>query len=670
MSVFFAVAAVAAVSSFAAEKAPSKGEKLFALTVRPLFAEKCFGCHGEDPEKIKGDYVMTDRESLLKGGETYGKDAVVVGDGAKSPLYAMVLREEPDFEMPPKEADQLTRQEADAIRDWIDAGAPWPEDARIAWIQKNHAPGVTVKTSGGLNDGWTHRRYDPAGLWAYRPVKAPDPTGLGEGLNPVDSLIGAALAEKGLKAAPRADPRTLIRRVTFDLTGLPPKPEEIEAFAAAAERDAEGAWRDLVDRLLDSPQYGEQWARHWLDVVRYADSSGFANDYERPNTWRYRDYVIRAFNEDKPYDQFIREQIAGDEIDRGDPEMLIAVGFLRMGPWEHTGMSVAKVTRQLFLDDITDSVGQVFLAQALQCARCHDHKFDPVPTRDYYAMQAVFATTQFAEVDAPWLPEENTGGMEEDERYHRLRDEANEALLARLSEKQREYERAWFAEKGLPYRSRAEAKKAKAPAKDLPPGKLFRTPDEFGQERIGRKWDNRFGWEFDRYRPIAYTVYDGKTRTVKAEYNRLEMPGDPMKEGELEKTAILQTGNPFAPAAPVKPGVLSAVPGGLDTAIPDAVSGRRTALADWIASPENTLTARVMANRVWLWHFGRGLAGNPNNFGSTGKRPTHPELLDWLANELVTNGWSIKHLHRVILSSEAYRRSCEHPDAASVREKD
>ncbi|MCB1093797.1 MAG: DUF1553 domain-containing protein, partial [Verrucomicrobiae bacterium] len=186
----------------------------------------------------------------------------------------------------------------------------------------------------------------------------------------------------------------------------------------------------------------------------------------------------------------------------------------------------------------------------------------------------------------------------------------------------------------------------------------------------GRKWQNRFNWEFDRYRPVAFTVYNGKTRKLKAEYNRIEMPTDPMKEGELEQTAILGGGDPFSPTQPVKPGVLSAVPGGLEAAVPESVAGRRTALAEWIASPENSLTARVMANRVWVWHFGKGLAGNPNNFGSTGKKPTHPELLDWLASELVANGWSIKHLHRVILKSEAWMRSADYPDAKLLAEKD
>ncbi len=651
-------------SVIAAEKEaePDAGEKLFALQVKPLLTEKCLACHGKDPDKIKGDFDLSTLESLKKGGETFGHEVLIPGDAAASILYTTVTREEEDYEMPPKEAEKLTQEETWLIRDWIDSGAPWPDEDRIAWIQENFAEGVIVKTSGGLADEWTYRRYQPENLWAYQPVTKPE-TG-----ERVDDFIDAKLTTARLEPAPAADRRTLIRRVTLDLLGLPPSPEEVKAFVNDPRPDEE-AFASLVDQLLASPHYGEQWGRHWLDVVRYADSSGFANDYERPNAWRYRDYVIRSFNDDKPYDQFIREQIAGDEIDRDDPEMLIAAGFLRMGPWEHTGMSVAKVTRQQFLDDITDSVGQVFLAHALQCARCHDHKFDPVPTRDYYSLQACFATTQFADVKTEWVPGENLDGMEEDKHYHTLASRQNQATLAKLAEIEAANDLAFFQERGLPYKNRQEAKKAGAPKEDIPSGNNFTNPDEFGQERIARKWNTRFDWEFDRYKPVAFTVYNGKTRNPKM-YSPQRMPEDPMGEGELERTAILTGGDPFSPGQKVSPGPLSAVPGALDVKFPKTVNGRRTALADWIADPDNSLTARVMVNRVWTWHLGQGIAGNPNNFGATGKKPTHPELLDWLATEFIESGWSVKHLHRLILNSDAWRRSSEHPDHDKLREKD
>lgn len=654
----------------------SEGEKLFALHVKPLFAEKCNACHGDEPDNLKGGFDMRTREAMLRGGEYFGEEVLMPGKGEESFLYLTTTRTEEDYEMPPKAADALTEQQQWWIRDWINEGAPWPEEDRVNDIQERYAEGVQMELSRALSEDWQKRRYKAEDLWAYqtltRPqIPGPEATGLREGANPVDAFLALKHKELGIEPAPEAEPGILVRRASFDLTGLPPTPAEVTAFLAAREVDPARAWSDLIDRLLASPHYGEQWGRHWLDVVRYADSSGFANDYERPNTWRYRDYVIRSFNADKPYERFVREQIAGDEITkRQDPEGLVATGFLRMGAWEHTGMSVARVTRQLFLDDVTDSVGQVFLAHALQCAKCHDHKFDPVPTRDFYSMQAIFATTQFAEVETGWLEGENLKGMEEDKALHQKRIADNDRRKAMLEERKEFYEAKWFRERGLPYRSVVEAKKAGLKKEELPQGRLFEKPEEFALGPISSKWENRFSWELDRYEPIAYTVYNGKTRKPRGNYGRMEMPEDPMKEGELEETAILGGGDPFSPTDPVKPGVLSAVPGGLEYPIPETVAGRRTALANWIADPDNTLTARVMMNRVWQYHFGKAIAGNPNNFGATGKKPTHPALLDWLAAEFIEQGWSVKAMHRIIMKSDAYRRSTNYPSPGLLREKD
>ncbi|MEM7014822.1 MAG: PSD1 and planctomycete cytochrome C domain-containing protein, partial [Verrucomicrobiota bacterium] len=631
-----------AIAASAAAEAPSEGEKLFALKVWPLLSEKCLACHGNDPDKIKGDLDLRTRAAMLKGGETFGEEILVDEKGVESWLYLSVTREDEDYAMPPKEADKLSQEQQWWIRDWINAGAPWPSSERVAQIEEEYGEGVKIATSGGLSEDWTNRRYKAEDVWAYHPVQRPEDADAS-----IDSLLGAA--------GEAADARTLIRRATFDLLGLPPQPEDVEHFVAAHGEDSGKAWNALIDELLASPRYGEQWGRHWLDVVRYADSSGFANDYERPNTWRYRDYVIRSFNNDKPYDQFILEQIAGDELDAENPEMLISTGFLRMGPWEHTGMSVAKVTRQQWLDDVTDSVGQVFLAHALQCARCHDHKFDPIPTRDYYAFQACFATTQFAEIDTEWLPEENQNGMKEDRRYHMQRMQRNQGSLRMLNEKMMAEERKWLKERNLPWFSRKEAIAANAPEDQIPPRRVGLDADDLGMERIARKWSNRFKWELDRYQPVAFTVYNGNTREPDANYGRIEKPRDPLKSGILEETAILTGGDVFAPDEPVDPGALSAVPGAMNAQIPTEVEGRRLALANWIASPENSLTARVMVNRIWHYHFGCGLAGNPNSFGATGLKPTHPQLLDWLAAEFVENDWSIKEMHRLIMKSAAYQ---------------
>lgn len=550
--------------------------------------------------------------------------------------------------------------------------------------------GETVSTSGGESADWTKRRYPPENLWAYRPLRRPTvPSNKAD--NPVDAFVNSRLEQLGLRPAPLADRRTLIRRATFDLIGLPPTPEEIAAFIRDPRSD-ETVFAEVVERLLASPQYGEQWGRHWLDVVRYADSAGFANDYERGSAWRYRDYVVRAFNSDKPYDRFVIEQLAGDELDESetDSELLIAAGFLRMGPWELTGMEVAKIARQRFLDDVTDSVGQVFLAHALQCARCHDHKFDPVPTRDYYSIQACFATTQLAERDAPFLATENVDGLEE-RKYLDARQARYQAQLKEIETKQTDASRRWAEERGIEYVSRAEGLRKGIAEDKLPPQRIGLDTNDLGLERIARKGLERLKWEYERYEPRAVTVYSGRTPEVKAVVVPQRMPAQRMTAGELEVTSILAGGDPFSPRDKVTPNVLSAAVnsgerGGVSPPVEDRlngestkgltppdrqdIAGRRLALARWIASPKNPLTARVIVNRIWLGHFGQGLAGNPNNFGSTGKKPTHPELLDWLASEFIACGWSVKAMHRLVMSSEAYRRSSRHPDPKSLSELD
>lgn len=682
-AIFCGLAVSLNLPTLAAEPEFSTGETLFALKVKPILRQKCLGCHGEDPKKIESSFDVRSRKGLLKGGEAYGA-ALVPGKAAESKLYESVTRENEDFQMPPKEADRLSPSQVAAIREWINAGAPWPKDDRIAAIVKAKATGVTVETSGGLDDDWTHRRYKSEDLWAWQPLRNPNvpvfsenvADGSADAMNPIDLFAWRRYREALLKPAPRADRRTLIRRATFDLTGLPPTPNEIEAFLKDPATD-QAAFAKVIDRLLQSPHYGEQWGRHWLDVVRYADSAGFANDYERPNAWRYRDYVVRSFNSDKPYDQFVKEQLAGDELNPNDPEMLIAVGFLRMGPWEQTGMSVAKVTRQQFLDDVTDAVGQTFLSQPLQCCRCHDHKFDPIPTRDYYRIQACFATTQFATRQAKFLPSENQNGFQQESQRLRGRSSRYGTLLSQIAAKSRDAELAWFKERGLPYKSRGEAERQKAPAKDIPPKRLGLTPQDHGLERIGRKYRIRHGWEQSRFQPLAFSVYSGRTPALRSVDKPISMPKNPMKNGELERTAILQGGDVFSPTIQVTPGVLSAVAESNDTAnatewnsVPKDVAGRRTELANWIASEKNPLAVRSIVNRFWQGHFGRGLVATANNFGATGKKPTHPELLDWLGRQFVKNGWSFKKLHRLIMTSDAYCRDSTHPDIQTVLERD
>ncbi|MBX7207633.1 MAG: PSD1 and planctomycete cytochrome C domain-containing protein [Verrucomicrobiaceae bacterium] len=680
--------------------------QLFVRRVKPLFSEKCLGCHGKDPQKIKADYDMRTRELAFKGGES-GEAAIVPGQPEKSPLYLSVTRAHEDEwkPMPPKEPDKLYAEQIAWIKDWIAGGAPWPDEAKAREIAKANADkwaaedGSAVKTSGGLSADWTNRKYKPESLWGYAAVVKPE-CRMTNDENPVDELLAKQMPE-GLKTAGDADARTFIRRATFDLTGLPPTPEEVAAFESDSIRNPQSAIRNLVDRLLESPHYGERMAQHWLDVTRYADSSGFANDFERGNAWRFRDYVVRAFNSDKPYDQFIKEQIAGDEIDPNDPEKLIATGFLRMGPWELTGMEVEKVARQRFLDDVTNSIGETFLAHALQCARCHDHKFDPVPTRDYYSIQAVFGTTQLAERAAPFLPVENTKGFEERKYLEQTRAEY-EATLSKLDAVLLENAQRWFKDNGKDpakwnatvVSARTQPKTGKGmknrrasyanvfestrklladqnvPEGDYPPKLVGFTPEQFGMERVARKGLERLKWEMERYDPYALAVYDGRTPTYRTVFTPLRMPAQRMTDGELENPCIHIGGDPFSEGPAVKPGVLSMISSVKTTPIPESIEGRRKAFAEWVANADNPLTTRTIVNRIWMWHFGQPIAGNPNNFGSTGKKPTHPELLDWLAATFVEKGWSFKAMHRILMTSAAYRRSATHPDLKTLSEKD
>ncbi|TDU81159.1 cytochrome c [Prosthecobacter fusiformis] len=690
--------ALSVISSLHAEDT----EALFVRRVWPMFQEKCLACHGNDETKIKGGLDMRTLALTLKGGDSEVA-ALVAGKADESPLYLASTRTHDDWEpMPPKENDRLTDEQLGWLKEWINGGAPWPDEARRVEVAKASSDkwsaedGITVKTVGALSPDWANRRYKPESLWAYQPVKKPA-LEVSPSRHPIDALIEKKIPQGVLPAQP-ADACAFIRRATFDLTGLPPTPEEVNAFVSQMETGggSNAPYVNLINRLLNSPHYGERMARHWLDVARYADSSGFANDYERGNAWRYRDYVVRSFNEDKPYHQFIKEQVAGDEM--AGEDALIATGFLRMGPWELTGMEVAKIARQRFLDDVTNSVGETFLAHSLQCARCHDHKFDPVPTHDYYAMQACFSTTQLAERPAPFTVKENTAGFEE-RKYLEQRYEGHLAALRDLDNKMLINAEKWFAEKKLDrsdwdsavasarafiqgggkpqgkVKSKGKTKnfagvfeiargtlqKRGVPEDQYPPKLVGFEPVDFGNERVARKGLERLKWELERYEPFAFSVYNGRTPQMTSVNQPMRIPEGRMSQGELEQTTILGGGDPFSPTKHVQPGILTALfeTADLPASIPTEIEGRRTALADWIANEKNPLTTRTIVNRIWLWHFGQALAGNPNNFGSTGKKPTNPELLDWLAATFVEKGWSFKEMHRIMMTSDAYKRSAE-----------
>ena len=628
----------------------SDGEKLFALKVQSLFAEKCIACHGEDPQDINGEFDMRSRKSMLRGGESFEGDVLIPGKGTESVLYRVAAHEEEGFEMPPKLADRLSKEQAWAIRDWINHGAPWPDDTTVDAIRKEFARGEQVATSKALSDDWQNRRYEPEKLWAYRPLNIQN---VPDGQHPVDWFIDQGLKDIGLTPTGDAAAYAMARRMSFGLTGLPPSPDQVSEFIDSYQQNPAKAVGEFADSLIGSPRYGEQFAQHWLDVTRYADSAGYANDYARPHAWRYRDYVVRAFNSDKPFDQFVKEQIAGDEIDAENPELLIATGYLRMGPWELTGMSVFKEMRQLWLDDITDSVGQTFLGHAMQCAKCHDHKFDPVPTRDYYRMMAVFRTTQFADRHAQFLELESKENFQEADDWVKKKNDYYAQDLEAIKRK-------------IAQNKKQETGDAKVGDNGLDPG------DEASQGRINKN-RTRHSLEGDRTKPKTHSVYTGKTIAVKNVNGRTAMEQKPWGKGYIEPNVIYVGGDVYTHGSPVVPGALSAAEtmGNMKVdPFPEGQGKRRLALANWIASPQNPLTARVIVNRVWSWHFGQGIAGNPNNFGGTGALPTHPELLDYLSNWFIRNGWSIKKLNKLIVTSKAYRRSTVHGDSQRVAKLD
>ena len=636
-------------------------DRHFTLEVMPLLTQKCLACHGADEDDLKGEFDVRSLKSMLKGGESE-EPGLVVGDAESSPIYEAVTWQ--GLEMPPKENDRLTAEECDAIKRWIENGAVWP-DAKTQEIIRmeersvvENEDGILVSTSGGLSDDWTYRRYQPETIWAFRPVRSDFKH------DSVDGFINEQLEAAEVKPAELASPLELVRRAYYDLLGLPPSPEQIEEFLAAYKNDPDSAWPNLIDELLASPHYGERWAQHWLDVVRYSDTAGFSNDYERSNAWRYRDYVIRSFNEDKPINEFIQEQLAGDELKPGDPEATIATGFLRMGPWG-TAMIPDDEARQLYLDDVVHSVGQSFLSMPLRCCKCHDHKFDPIPTRDYYQVYAALATTQPAEMPAEFLPEENQAGFEEGkafvEKMHRFADSKRMELI----NKREAAAKAWYEDHNLPYKD--DNARRNDPEDQKPPRHCGLSEEEQGRLKVREQDEWIWARRKERYQPLAQSVYTGPDRKVNS--RKLRKPGKKLDSNWKPVSFIHMGGDRNAKGPEVQPGVLSGcglpAPGATSEnpyALPSGQEGRRAALAQWITTDDNPLTARSFVNRIWQYHFGRGIVGTANNFGVKGDAPTHPELLDFLTRQFIDGGWRMRPIHRQVMLSEAYQRSTQHDE--------
>ena len=508
-------------------------------------------------------------------------------------------------------------------------------------------------------DPFTERQRS---YWAFQRVQrpaVPEAKRRDRLRNPVDAFILHKLEEKQIEPGDPADKVTLLRRAYFDLIGLPPTPEDTAAFLRDYDPDA---FAGVVDRLLASPQYGERWGRHWLDLARYAESEGFKSDETRPNAWRYRDYVIQSFNQDKPYDLFIKEQIAGDELWPDHVDALIATAFNRNFPDESNAANLRQ-RRQEILHDMTDTVGATFLGLTYGCAKCHDHKFDPIRQKDYYRLQAFFANT-----------------AEDDD------------IILLGAEDRREYEAGLAEWEEATKDTRARIEKLFQPAKEkawehqvarrAPETRVMLRGPLAAQSPYDRQIYRKHLWEM-RFLNTEARLSRGLEDEQKEEYERLRAqldrfdhlhPSEPPKATgvrdigrQAPPTYILGVGSHEAPGEEVRPGFLSILdpePAEIPHLPHVDSSGRRTALAHWLADPENPLTPRVMVNRIWHYHFGRGIVTTPSDFGLMGEPPTHPELLDWLTDKFIKSGWSVKHMHRLIMNSATYQQSSAYRDDA------
>jgi cytochrome c553 len=747
----------------AGDAAPTPEQvRFFEAQIRPVLAETCAKCHG--PSKQKGGLRVDSRSALLVGGDT--GPAIVPGKPEESLLVAALRYEEDGPKMPP--SGKLPAAKVEALAQWVALGAPWPGDDAAEPAAPTRKGEFVIRDADRAH-------------WAFQPVRRPAPPAVRNRdwvANPIDAFVLARLERNGLAPNPPALKHELIRRLTYDLTGLPPTPREVEEFLAD---NSPRAYEDLVDRLLASPQYGEKWARHWLDLVRFAETNSYERDNPKPSAWRYRDYVIRSLNDDKPYDRFVREQLAGDELPGRDIDAITATGYYRLGIWDDEPTD----RDQAFfdgLDDIVATTGQVFLGLTVDCARCHDHKIDPIAQKDYYRLVAFFRNINHF----------RNGGPTDEVPLVEPGQEQAVAQRARELEARKDEARATVAGIEEEFRKRLEVEASVSPVRrpDIEELKYLyyrdswdRLPEfpnlkpESGGELPGglfdltpRTRDDAFAFVFEGLLVVpatgTYTFHldsdDGSRLTVadkvvieydgihglgreqtgiidlpagrvsirldyfqrrsglglyvdwsgpdfprralsatKPEPNARDLATLIRQEGarvlgperferyrqaltllkELRnqkaitdtalciteagptcpETYVLLRGNPHVPGDKVEPGfpqVVDSRPPVVPTPAPDAkTSGRRSVLADWIASPTNPLTNRVIANRLFQHHFGRGIVRSPNNFGLQGDKPTHPALLDWLAAELVAQGWRLKPLHRLIVTSSAYRMS-------------
>ena len=732
----------------------------FVRDVRPIFEKHCTECHGE--KKQKSGLRLDIKALALKGGDEHAPD-IIAGKAKESPLIKMVISDDKDERMPPK-GERLSDAQIATLTGWIDQDAVWPDDADLVKIADKR-------------DHWSFKPLNPGSGGFQPPSGAAPPASTAvenrRSLNSIDAFIIAKLKENGLAMSPEADRVTWRRRVSFDLTGLPPTPEEVARFAATTHSSQEShpSHEAEVDRLLASPRHGERWAQHWLDVVRYADTHGFEVNTERPNAWPYRDYVIRAFNSDKPYDRFIREQIVGDALgEDAATGFLITASVLLPGQIGKDEPS-KRLARQDSLDEIVMNIGQTFLGLSVGCARCHDHKFDPISQRDYYAMQAFVAGVEYADRELR-TPEAEALRLEAKQLKPQLakidQQLARFAPLAKSGAERPPVNAAMNTDRFAPVKAKrvrftiratnslepcidelevfdmagrnvalaSEGTTATSSGDTVVADRHELRQINDGQYGNSRSWmsnEKGRGWvvlEFPAEHTIDRIVWgrdregkfkdrlavdylievadasgewravaDATDRTtdlgIGAKIKRVKKGKSPAfstqglsaEEAKLatalmqERSALeakvnaaengakafagtfrapdeihlLNRGDPEQPKDEIFPAVLATL-GTVKLTKETSEQQRRTALADWIASAQNPLTARVMVNRIWQGHFGTGLVETPSDFGRNGTKPTHPELLDWLAQEFIRSGWSVKHMHRLIVLSATYRQ--------------
>ena len=607
-----------------ASAADAGSAEFYNESVLPILEARCFECHGPD-SKLKGGLFLGNRDGILAGGES---GPAVDPDAPEDSLFLDAINYG-SYEMPPD--GKLPDNEIEALTAWVKAGASIPEDSELERPELDHTNPATLVTDETKN------------YWAFRPVVNPNVPPVKNStwpVTPIDNFILNKLESATLSPSSPAAKHQLIRRAYYDLTGLPPTIDDITSFV---NDKSDRAFEKVVDRLLESPQYGERWGRHWLDLVRYAESNSYERDGTKPFIWRYRDYVIKSFNEDKPYTQFIREQIAGDEFEPPTPDSIVATGYYRLGIWDDEPVSQKQALYD-DLDDILLTTSQVFLGLTMNCARCHDHKIDPLPQKDYYSFLAFFSGFKRYGVRGHDSVKNNSIGPIAVNQDDRKRNDSRQAMDRELGEQDRKINQVNRRLNELMTPPEKEDFKAVEVRVDI--------ARKYSGKGLSKKLVSEYATAVQRRKEILNT----RPPEVAQALIIKEVGKTP------RDTFILVRGNANVEGAKVEPAfpsVLSPPEPVIKAPTMTDSSGRRTALANWIASEKNQLTARVMVNRIWQHHFGRGIVGSSNNFGNIGDKPTHPELLDWLSTRFMQSGWKLKSMHKLIMLSNTYQMSSQ-----------